>query len=197
MKGLAASYGRQVLVTALVAVVFVFFYQTTARDSRYAARDATVKETTSLPQPGARMLFTATAYCKGETTASGVLVRTGIAAADPALLPVGTVVRVDTPNPRYSGIWTVMDTGPAVQGRVVDLYLRSCNEALAFGRRSVRLTVLRLGWSPENSVPGMVDAMFRKREAESKRPPGEPPVPAASPAPAAGERQPLPDPKPH
>ena len=38
---------------------------------------------------------------------------------------------LETPNPRYSGIWTVMDTGPAVQGRIVDLYLWSCKEALA------------------------------------------------------------------
>ena len=71
----------------------------------------------------------------------------------PALLPVGTVVRVDMPNSRYSGIWTVMDTGPAVQGRLIDLYLWSCHEALAFGRRPVRLTVLRLGWSPQMSAP--------------------------------------------
>jgi len=33
----------------------------------------------------------------------------------------------------------------------------------------LRLTVLRLGWSPENSIPGMVDTLFRKREAESKK----------------------------
>ena len=33
-----------------------------------------------------------------------------------------------------------MDTGPAVRGRSVDLYLWSCKEALQFGRRKVRLT---------------------------------------------------------
>ena len=49
-------------------------------------------------QPGAQLHFTATAYCKGETTASGVTVRTGVAAADPGLLPVGTVV-----TPRHAG----------------------------------------------------------------------------------------------
>ena len=110
-------------------------------------------ETTSLPQAGARLQFTATAYCKGDTTASGVGVRTGVAAADPALLPVGTVVRVDMPNPRYTGIWTVMDTGPAVQGRTVDLYLWSCKEALEFGRRPVRVTVLRLGLESAEQHP--------------------------------------------
>ena len=40
--------------------------------------------------PGSQ--FSATAYCKGTTTASGVGVTTGIAAADPGLLPVGSVL---------------------------------------------------------------------------------------------------------
>ena len=110
--------------------------------------------------------FTATAYCKGETTASGVGVRTGIAAADPTLLPVGTVVRLDTPDSRYDGIWTIMDTGPAVQGRTIDLYLWSCHDALRFGRRPIQLTVLRLGWNPQNSEPGRVDTLFKQREIE-------------------------------
>ena len=166
---IADSYLRKVIATFVVAVVFVFFQQTATRDSRSEATATTVAESVVLPQAGARMQFQATAYCKGETTASGVGVRTGIAAADPAILPVGSVVRLETQHARYSGVWTVMDTGPAVRGRSVDLYLWSCKEALQFGRRSVRLTVLRLGWSPENSIPGLVDSLFRKREADAKK----------------------------
>lgn len=176
---IAESYWRKAIATLVVAAAFVFLYQTTARDSRSSASEASLVETAVLPQAGSRLQFTATAYCKGETTASGVGVRTGVAAADPALLPVGSVVRLETPNPRYSGVWTVMDTGPAVRGRTVDLYLWSCKEALVFGRRPVRLTVLRLGWNPQNSIPGMVDSLFRKREAESKKP-AEPVVPVPS-----------------
>jgi 3D (Asp-Asp-Asp) domain-containing protein len=150
---ISQSLVRRTIITLAAAMAYVFVYETTTRDSRYAARQATVAEATGLPRAGAQLAFTATAYCKGETTASGVVVRTGIAAADPAMLPVGTVVRVDMPNSRYSGIWTIMDTGPAVQGRVIDLYLWSCHDALAFGRRPVRLTVLRLGWNPQMSAP--------------------------------------------
>ncbi len=168
---ISQSIVLRTLAALTIALVYVFLYETTIRDSRYAARQATMAETTSLPQAGAQLAFTATAYCKGDTTASGVVVRTGIAAADPALLPVGTVVRVDMPNPRYSGIWTIMDTGPAVQGRVLDLYLWSCHEALAFGRRPVRVTVLRLGWHPQMSAPGLVDRVFRQREADKAAPP--------------------------
>ena len=173
---IAESYWKKAIATLSVATVFVLAYEIQTRDSKSEASAPTITEMTVLPQAGARLQFSASAYCKGETTASGVGVRTGIAAADPAILPVGSVVRVETPNPRYSGVWTVMDTGPAVRGRSVDLYLWSCKEALQFGRKKVRLTVLRLGWSPENSIPGMVDTLFRKREAESKK---------ADPAPAA------------
>jgi 3D (Asp-Asp-Asp) domain-containing protein len=173
---IAESYWRKALATLCVATVFVLMYDAQTRDSKSEANITAVTETGVLPQAGARMQFQATAYCKGETTASGVGVRTGIAAADPAILPVGSVVRLETPNPKYSGVWTVMDTGPAVRGRIVDLYLWSCKDALQFGRRKVRLTVLRLGWSPENSIPGMVDTLFRKREAEARK--AVPPAPA-------------------
>lgn len=179
---IADSYLRKAIATLFVATVFVFLYQTATRDSRSEASVTSVIETTVLPQAGARLQFQATAYCKGDTTASGVGVRTGIAAADPAILPVGSVVRLETQNPRYSGVWTVMDTGPAVRGRLVDLYLWSCKEALQFGRRQVRLTVLRLGWSPQNSIPGLVDTLFRRRETDAQKvaPPAPPPTPLPS-----------------
>jgi 3D (Asp-Asp-Asp) domain-containing protein len=53
---------------------------------------------------------------------------------------------------RHKGIYTVLDTGPLVQGRHLDLYIWSCYEALSFGRRPVSVTVLRKGWKP-NDVP--------------------------------------------
>ena len=183
---IADSYWRKAVATLSVATVFMLLYEIETRDSLSEASMPTVSEMTVLPQAGARMPFLATAYCKGDTTTSGVGVRTGIAAADPEILPVGSVVRVETPNPRYSGVWTVMDTGPSVRGRSVDLYLWNCKEALAFGRKKVRLTVLRLGWSPENSIPGMVDSLFRKREAESRKPATAPAAPPPNTVPSTG-----------
>lgn len=178
---ISQSIVLRMLATLVVAVLFVFLYETTIRDSRYAARHAGLLET-AMPEPGLRMRFTATAYCKGETTASGVGVRTGIAAADPTLLPVGTVVRLDTPDSKLDGIWTIMDTGPAVQGRVVDLYLWSCHEALRFGRRPIQLEVLRLGWNPQNSEPARVDDLFKQREREKARQLEEAALPSLAPA---------------
>ena len=88
----------------------------------------------------------------------------------------GSVIRIDSLGDKYDGIYTVMDTGPKVQGRHVDVYLWSCNEALQMGRRPMKLTVVRLGWNPKNSTPSLVDRLFRQRE---ERKPGAP-VPAAA-----------------
>jgi 3D (Asp-Asp-Asp) domain-containing protein len=91
-----------------------------------------------------------------------VNVRTGIAAADPDLLPVGSVVQVDRLGERYNGIYTIMDTGPAVQGRHIDIYMWNCNEALALGRREALLTVLRLGWNPKATAPSLLQRLLRR-----------------------------------
>src|SRR5919109_4329821 len=121
MPIISRSTSRKVFATAIASVGFVFVYEATIRDSRHAARQAMAREVSGTPLPGTKLLFQATAYCKGTTTASGVNVRSGIAAADPDLLPVGSVIQVDKLPDRYNGIYTVMDTGPKVKGRRLDL----------------------------------------------------------------------------
>ena len=173
---LSRSSGRKIVATAFSAVCIALLYEVTVLDSRYAARQAELREAATVPAPGARLRFTATAYCKGTTTASGVNVRTGIAAADPDLLPVGSVIQVDRLNERYNGVYTIMDTGPKVHGRHIDIYMWNCYDALELGRRSMQLTVLRLGWNPRASEPTLVEQLFRQREANLPPPPVWPPV---------------------
>jgi len=170
-------FWRRTIVTAIAAIGFVSLYEVTALDSKYVARLATLHETLALPMPGSRLAFSASAYCKGIVTASGVPAQTGIAAADPELLPVGSVIEIDSLPQKYNGIYTVMDTGPLVQGRLVDVYMWSCNEALAFGRKPIRLTVLRLGWNPRATTPSFLDRFFKR--------PSEPDVLPARPFPQA------------
>jgi 3D (Asp-Asp-Asp) domain-containing protein len=165
---LSRSTGRKVFATAVAAFAFASLYEVTTLDSRYVARQSELREPTAVPAPGVKLRFTATAYCKGTTTASGVNVQTGIAAADPDLLPVGSVIQVDRLGERYNGIYTIMDTGPRVQGRHIDIYMWSCNEALQLGRQAVGLTVLRLGWNPRASTPSLIDRLFRQREAAAQ-----------------------------
>jgi 3D (Asp-Asp-Asp) domain-containing protein len=171
---ISRSTWRKLAVLVIAVVGFVFLYETQMFDSRSALWS--IHE--GRPLPGSQLPFSATAYCKGTTTASGVGVRTGIAAADPALLPVGSVINIATGDSRYNGVYTVMDTGPKVQGRVLDLYMWSCHEALRFGRKDVQITVLRLGWDPRASSPGLIDRVFRRREAARRVPPPDPPPPA-------------------
>src|SRR3954451_12461341 len=157
-------FWRRAVVTAVAAGGFVSYYEVTALDSKYAARLASVHEIAGPPLPGARLAFSASAYCKGLVTASGVAVQSGVVAADPELLPVGSVIELGSLPPKYNGIYTVMDTGPAVQGREIDVYMWSCNEALQFGRRPVHLNVLRLGWNPRATTPSLLERMFKHPE---------------------------------
>jgi 3D (Asp-Asp-Asp) domain-containing protein len=163
---IARSVWRKALVTIVAACCFASLYEVTALDSKYAARQATMHESVGLPIPGARLGFSATAYCKGIVTTAGVAVQTGIAASDPELLPVGSVVEVDSLPSKYNGIYTILDTGPAVQGRHIDIYMWSCNEALAFGRRPAHLNVLRLGWNPRSTTPSFLDRLFKRAGPE-------------------------------
>lgn len=161
-------------------VVLLLAFEIPMFDSEYEAWQTTTRED-GPPPAGARLRFSATAYCTGGTTASGVNVRTGIAAGDPRILPVGSVVNVAAGDRRYTGVYTVMDTGPKVKGRILDLYLWSCDEARRFGRKQIDVTVLRLGWSPTASSPRLIDRLFRGREAR-RAPAVQPPPGAVSPA---------------
>ncbi len=180
MRIISRSYWRKGAALLVAVTAFVLLYETPILDSTYAAWQAMLG-TTAPPRPGSHVPFSATAYCKGTTTASGVVVRTGIAAADPTLLPVGSVVNVATDDVKYNGVYTIMDTGPEVQGRQLDLYMWSCHEALAFGRKGVDVTVLRLGWNPQATSPTLIDRLFRRRDARRRIPDPAPPPPAGIP----------------
>jgi 3D (Asp-Asp-Asp) domain-containing protein len=189
---LSRSLTRKLAALCGAVLGFVLLYEVTALDSKStAAHEVEVRET-AWPRPGARLRFHATAYCKGTTTASGTTVRTGIAAADPLLLPVGSVIQVDSLSPRYNGIYTVMDTGPAVQGREIDIYMWNCNEALDFGRRSIAINVLRLGWNPKASAPAAIAAniIARPDAAAPGYPPGYGPAAARAASAAAAVEAP-------
>ncbi|HYH85189.1 MAG TPA: 3D domain-containing protein [Pyrinomonadaceae bacterium] len=123
------------------------------------AEDANGKEKSSAAEPDAQpsagiksepteeaeassptLTFTATAYSLRGRTASGKTVARGLIAADRKVLPIGTRVRLEAGS--YSGEYTVADTGGAVRGRKIDIWMPSTSEAMRFGRRAVKLTVL-------------------------------------------------------
>ena len=88
--------------------------------------------------------MTATAYCDGGETRSGTLAKSGIVAADPRVLPLGTTVRVAGLTSRRPQVFMVADTGAAVKGKAIDIFIRDCARARTFGRRRVQVTILGL-----------------------------------------------------
>jgi 3D (Asp-Asp-Asp) domain-containing protein len=84
--------------------------------------------------------YVATAYSLRGKTASGRMVSRGLIAADPRVLPLGSRVRLD--HPGYSGEYLVADTGGLIRGKRIDIWTPSSGEAMRFGRRTVKLTVL-------------------------------------------------------
>lgn len=90
-------------------------------------------------EAGTSRNFRATAYCLRGRTASGGSVRRGIVAADTRVLPLGTQITMDAG--KYSGTYTVADTGGAVKGNKLDIWVPSCSEARSFGRRTVKVSV--------------------------------------------------------
>ena len=87
--------------------------------------------------------YVATAYSLRGRTASGRMVSRGLIAADPSVLPLGSRVKLE--HPGYSGEYLVADTGGAIRGRRIDIWTPSTREAMRFGRRTVKLTVLSYG----------------------------------------------------
>ena len=84
--------------------------------------------------------FSATAYCLKGRTAMGHGVRRGIIAADPRVLRLGSRVILNAGG--YTGQYIVSDTGGAVKGKEIDIWVPSCAEARRFGRRTVTVSLL-------------------------------------------------------
>jgi 3D (Asp-Asp-Asp) domain-containing protein/septal ring factor EnvC (AmiA/AmiB activator) len=89
------------------------------------------------PVAGPRALTVdAVGYHLPGRTASGLPVGHGIVAVDPTVIPLGTRLHV----PGY-GSAVAADVGSAVQGHLIDLWFPSRKHALAWGRRTVTITI--------------------------------------------------------
>lgn len=86
---------------------------------------------------GKSFTMQATAYTGGGITASGRAAQYGVVAVDPSVIPLGTKLYIEGYGTAIAG-----DTGSAVKGNIVDLYLDNYNDAINFGRRDVNVTIL-------------------------------------------------------
>lgn len=88
--------------------------------------------------------MTATAYTYGcgngdGVTATGTIPRPGVAAVDPAVIPLGTELYVEG-----YGYARAEDTGGAIRGARIDLFFPTRETALQWGRRTVEVRVLKV-----------------------------------------------------
>jgi len=78
----------------------------------------------------------AVGYSLDGSTATGMPVGWGIVAVDPAVIPLGTRLTI----PGY-GEGVAADTGSAVRGATIDLWFPSRAQALAWGARTITITI--------------------------------------------------------
>lgn len=77
-------------------------------------------------------------------TAAGTVPHAGIVAADPAVLPLGSRIRI-TRAGIYNGVYTVTDTGNKIVGRHIDIFMPTAARARRFGKKIVLVRVLEAG----------------------------------------------------
>ena len=93
---LANSFWWRIVTAVVTTVIMVMVAETILVDLRTAEDPVLSNVSTPPPEPRTPLRFIATAYCKGQTTRSGIPVRSGIAASDPAILPLGSIIRVSS-----------------------------------------------------------------------------------------------------
>lgn len=89
----------------------------------------------------------ATAYTYGDdggnVTATGIRPYKGIVAVDPKVIPLGSKLYIETSDGSYVyGTAVAADTGGAIKGNKIDLFMNSETECRRFGRRTVNVYVI-------------------------------------------------------
>ena len=79
---------------------------------------------------------TATGYALRGRTSTGMPTAPGVVAVDPSVIPLGTRLTI----PGY-GTGIAADTGGSVHGNAIDLWFPTTRQALAWGRRTVTITI--------------------------------------------------------
>lgn len=88
---------------------------------------------------GEAMTFESTAYTSyGSHTATGTTPHKGTIAVDPSVIPLGTKLYVEG-----YGYGVAEDTGGAIKGHIIDLYFTSEADCIKWGRRDVKVHIVK------------------------------------------------------
>ena len=94
------------------------------------------------------MQMIATAYCNSKVcinvpawrdgkTATGTKARIGVIAVDPAVIPLGSTIYI-----KGMGYFKAEDTGGAIKGNRIDIFVGDYKKAKEFGRKKVEVIIL-------------------------------------------------------
>jgi 3D (Asp-Asp-Asp) domain-containing protein/septal ring factor EnvC (AmiA/AmiB activator) len=142
-----AAYIQQVATQRQLNVSQIGSLESQAHAIEARAREIAVEQATAptsatptAPVPvaggGRTLTVTATAYTLDGRTATGAPVGYGIVAVDPSLIPLGTRMTI----PGY-GEGVAADTGGAIQGAHIDVWVPTAADAAAWGVRTVTITL--------------------------------------------------------
>ena len=77
----------------------------------------------------------------GDDVSSSIYVKgKRVIAVDPSVIPLGSTVRVTTPNETFEA--TALDTGGLIKGNRIDILVESTEKAYSLGRHDVKVEVL-------------------------------------------------------
>jgi cystine transport system substrate-binding protein len=135
---------RQSMNAARVAAIEATAQQAGRRTQTLAASDAPVAAAPVEPAStgmddelgGRTLTVSSTGYTLEGQTSTGVDTSPGVVAVDPSVIPLGTRITI----PGY-GTGIAADTGGSVHGSMIDLWFPTHEGALAWGRRTVTITL--------------------------------------------------------
>ena len=153
---------KKVIATVIsLLVVFITTIKTYANENKEIDNNNSIRIENSIKQKeigikrrliemdnknikGRQMKVKATAYTGspaegGEYTYIGTKCREGYTiAVDPKVIPLGTRVYI----PQFGQVFVAEDTGSAIKGRKIDIFMNSYKEAIKWGIREIDIIIL-------------------------------------------------------
>lgn len=96
-------------------------------------------ESSEVSNLGTHMVVESTSYCQGSVTATGTQARWGVIAVDPNVIPFGTKVYI----PQFDKVFIAEDTGGAIKGNKIDIFMENSDDAINWGRRNIDIYILK------------------------------------------------------
>jgi 3D (Asp-Asp-Asp) domain-containing protein len=131
-----ASLARQRRLTTKQIAALDSHAQRVVREAQTIQAHAPVTAAPAFVSGPRTVTVTATGYSLPGQTATGLPVGPGVVAVDPSVIPLGTRMII----PGY-GEGVAADTGSAVTGYTIDLWFPTLADALAWGRRTVTISL--------------------------------------------------------